>query len=547
MHADILLHNGTVFNGPGRPKAGAVAIAGGTILALGSGADLEPLCGPATRRIDLAGRAAIPAFNDCHMHMIPLGRSLGEIDLSPGKVRSIPALLAGLRDRAAATPPGQWIHGGRYDHFALAEARHPTQEELDRAAPRNPVYLTRMCHHVGVGNSLAFRAGGIDEGTPDPDGGHIERRGGRLTGQLQENAQRLVLQAMPALTLEETVQAIEDAGRHMLRFGVASVMDAAVGLTTGALDMAGFQTACRTGRLPVRTYMAILAGPDGIADACSTLGLVTGAGDEYLKVGPAKLFADGSAGGKTAAMTTPYLGDPSNRGIFIHSDADMRAMVADYMARGFQIAVHTIGDAAIEQVLGALEAAIDTPEKAARRHRLEHCGFVRPAQIARMVARAIMPVPQPCFITNFGDLYASVLGEAATARSYPVRTWIEAGLRPGASTDTPVCPPDTMANLAALLTRRAASGKVYGADQCVDLEMAIEAMTFNGAFGSHSETVKGRIAPGQLADIAVLDHDIFASDPDRIAGGCADITIVAGKVAFDRHAGPGEPEASAAA
>ncbi|WP_457578213.1 amidohydrolase [Ensifer adhaerens] len=313
-------------------------------------------------------------------------------------------------------------------------------EELDAVAPNNPVYISRCCGHVGVGNSLAFAAAGVTENTADPNGGHIEKRDGRLTGQMQENAQRLIFTAIPALTLEETVTAIENAANQLLKFGVASVMDAGVGFD-GLMDMAAFQTARRSGRLPLRAYLAILAGPDGILDECHRLGLVTGAGDEFLKIGPAKLFADGSIGGLTAAMSQPYLNDGVNRGLFIYSDQDMNEMVADYMTRGYQVATHAIGDAAIEQVLSAYEKGISAGGSARLRHRIEHCEFTTFDQIRRMKSAGILPIPQPCFLTHFSDAYAQAVGAEATAASSPLRTWIENGMSPATSTDSPICPP----------------------------------------------------------------------------------------------------------
>ncbi|TIX42478.1 MAG: amidohydrolase, partial [Mesorhizobium sp.] len=339
--------------------------------------------------------------------------------------------------------------------------------------------------------------------------------------------------AMPALTLEEAVAAIEGASSHLLSFGVASVMDAGVGLNGRLLDMAAFQAARRSGRLPLRVYLALLAGPDGILDECYAAGLVTGAGDEFLKIGPAKLFADGSIGGHTAAMSLPYFNDRNNRGIFIYSDKEMQDLVADCMARGYQVATHAIGDAAIEQVLLAYERAMAGGHSELR-HRIEHCGFGTNEQMRRLRDAGILPIPQPCFISHYGDVYADAVGAERTGASYPMRSWIENHMQPAASSDSPICPPDTLANLASMLTRKGPSGIIYGQDQTIDIERAIETMTYNGAYASHSEKYKGRLLPGQAADIAILDRDISALLPDEVSATKVDATIVAGHIAFDR-------------
>ena len=207
-------------------------------------------------------------------------------------------------------------------------------------------------------------------------------------------------------------------------------------------EIAAYRTAQRTGRLPVRTNQCLLGGHDGIVDEAFAQGLVTGAGDAMLSVGPVKIFTDGSAGGRTAAMMAPYLGEPETTGILCLEDRELHDLVADYHDKGYQLAIHAIGDAAIGQVLDAYEAALARTPDPHRRHRIEHCGFNGPEQIERMVRLGVEPVPQPVFVHDFGDLYVSVLGEERAAASYPMRTWINHGLKPAASSDAPVCNSD---------------------------------------------------------------------------------------------------------
>ncbi len=231
-------------------------------------------------------------------------------------------------------------------------------------------------------------------------------------------------------------------------------MDAAVGMRSRYREVAAYRTAQRTGRLPVRTNMCLLGGHNGIVEQCFADGLVTGAGDDWLSVGPVKIFTDGSAGGRTAAMSLPYLGEPETKGIFCLTDAEMDALTRDYHAKGYQLAVHAIGDAAIEQTLNAMENGLNDHPDPDRRHRIEHCGFNSKEQIARMVRLGIEPVPQPVFIYDFGDLYLSVLEADRVEACYPMRDWIEAGLKPAASSDAPVCDANIWPNIYTMLTRK---------------------------------------------------------------------------------------------
>ena len=532
--ADLVLRGGPVFCALGAPLAEALAVWSGRVLAVGGADHLAPLIGPETRVVELRGRSAMPGFNDAHQHLLSLGRSMMQVNLRPGVVNTLDELLAAIARCVDETPAGGWIFGGRYDHYYLDVKRHPLREELDRVAPDNPVFIKRTCGHMGVANSRALAIAGIDESTPDPQGGHIEKGQGRLTGLLQERAQEMLQSVIPPAGVDALVDAIERAGTHMLSRGVTSVMDAAVGGVQGFDDYLAYQEAFRTERLPLRAYLAIYGGPTGIMARCIENGIRTGAGSERLKVGPAKIFTDGSAGGRTAAMREPYLGDTPDRGIFLYSDDELDDLVVPYHEAGFQIAIHAIGDAAIDQALAAYERVLDRTPGADRRHRIEHCGYIAPGHIDIMARRGIFPAPQPVFVHDFGDLYLEVLGEERSRSCYPMRTWMQHDLHPAASTDAPVCGTSVMTNLYSMLTRKTAKGVVLGEDQRLTIEEAVSAATCNGAYLSFSETVKGTLLPGRLADIAVASTDLFSAGPDEILESEFDLTILEGDIVYDR-------------
>lgn len=533
-YAEMLIHGGRIFRGLREGFAEAVAVHGGRIVAAGEREAVEALAGPRTQRIDLGGRLAVPAFNDSHQHLLPLGLTMAQVNLRAEEVRTLDELLARIRAAARTAPKGAWVLGRGYDHAELDVGRHPTADELTAAAPDNPVFITRTCGHVAVANHPAFAAAGIGHDTPDPEGGAFERQGGQLTGLVLERAMRLVRERMPEPDDAALVDAIERAGRHMLAQGFTSVMDANVGMAGGIREIGAYRRAHAEGRLPVRTWVCLAGNPEGIADAAWEAGIRPMQGDDMLRFGAMKVFADGSAGGRTAAVSEPYVG--GGTGMFMFPRETLHALLAKYHRQGWQLAIHAIGDAGIEAVLSGMEAA-DTAEHpvAGRRHRIEHCGFMAPGQIARMAARGIEPVPQLIFIYEFGDTYVKVLGQARAERAYPMRTWFNAGLNPAAGSDAPVSATDPFRNIATQITRRTHRGTVLGPEEAITVAEAVHSYTYCGAYTQFAEDRKGRLLPGMLADIAVLSRDIFALEAEEIAHAEADLTIRGGRVVFDRH------------
>lgn len=534
----LILTGGRVFCGLNEGFVEAVAISSGRILATGTAEAIAELAGPETRVIELAGRTAIPGLNDAHMHLLPYGLNMKQINLRPESgASSIAEVLRRVAERARTAKPGEWIKGRGYDHNELAERRHPTAEELDKVAPNNPVCLTRTCGHVAVINTAAMREAGIGHNTPSPDGGLIERRDNKLTGLLAESALRLIVQASPRPSKDDLRDAIDRAGRFMLSQGFTSVMDAAVGMAAGMDEIEAYEEMAKDGSLPVRTWVCIYGNTDGIGDQAHAAGYRFGREVGMLRYGAMKVFGDGSAGGLTAAMSEPYLvGDPDNRGIFCYTDKEMHDFLAHYHNLGYQLAIHAIGDAAIEQVLSGIEKA-GTAENPilGRRHRIEHCGFLSDSQIARMAAAGIDPVPQPVFMYEFGDLYVTNLGQERTDVAYPMRKWFNAGLHPAASSDAPVSTTDPFKNLFTMTTRMSNRHTVLGEGQKLSMAEAIHAYTYFGAYTQFAEERVGRLVPGQLADIAVLSHDVFTCAPEVLEQDTrCDLTILGGDIVFDR-------------
>lgn len=537
LQADTILHNGTIWCGYEEGVAEALAIWQGKVLAAGSKDEILKLKGCDTRLIDLGGRFATPGLNDAHLHLISVGLTLGWLDATPQKAPTLDSLLRQIREQAAAVPPGTWILARGYDQTKLDIGRHPHRSELDAAAPDHPVMLVRTCGHVSIFNSRAFALAGVDEGTPVPDGGLIEQKNGVLTGMVAENAQGLIRKAIPGPTTEQMIDAIEAAGNMLLSYGITSVMDAAVGHIGGFDEIRAYNLAKLNGRLPVRTWLVLLGDPGtSIVPQCHEAGLVSGVGDDMLRVGAVKIFLDGSAGGRTAWMSKPYLGDDGTTGVRILTDEHLEELVMDAHAKGYQLACHAIGDAAIGQLITAYEKALAAMPDADRRHRIEHCGFSTDEQHRRMKAAGIYPCPQQVFIYDFGDAYVSVLGEERALPSYPLRTWKDLGFKPATGSDSPVCHPNPFPNIYSMVTRETWKGTVMDARERVSIEEALQVYTEYGAFSQKLEHVKGRLVPGQAADIAVFSRNMLTAKPEEILNDTQCVmTLRGGEVVFERQ------------
>jgi predicted amidohydrolase YtcJ len=533
MPADLLLLNGRIRTmDPANPLASAVAIRNGRVVFAGDDAGARASVPAATETIDLRGRTATPGLNDAHAHPMSVGEALLDLDLSPERNRSMGDLLALVRERASSVPPGTWIIGRGYDDARLAEGRHPTRADIDAVAPDHPVVLIRMCHHIGGANSAALRLAGVSAATPDPDGGVFDRdEHGEPTGVLRENALTIVRVYAPAPTEDDLMAALIAGGQSFLEAGVTSTVEAGI---REPKEMRAYQRLAERGDLPVRTYLMMMI--DETLDALSSLGIRTGFGDEWLRIGPAKLFSDGSIGGHTARMLLPYEGTESEMGLWMMSPDDLKAKVLRAHKAGFQVGIHAIGDAAIQLVLDAYLEAQQADPRPDPRHRIEHCSIVDDHLLRRIADQKVIPIPGTSFLRHFRDSYIRNLGEWRIQRAYGMASFERFGIIAAASTDAPVVPTSAVAGLETMVTRKDILGRPCNPAEAVPLELALKAYTVNGAYASFEEHLKGRLKPGLLGDVTVFETDIFAIDPDDLHSVKIDFTISEGNVRYSRPA-----------
>jgi predicted amidohydrolase YtcJ len=531
MVTATLMTNGTIATmDRDQPQVEAVGIIGDRIVAVGNRTMVESALPRSFRTLDLGGRFAMPGFNEAHNHMLIYGRNLGQIDASYPAVRSIEDIKARSADQAERTPEGTWIVGWGYDDNKLDERRHPNRHDFDAVAPMHPVMIVNGSGHLSAVNSLALQLANITRDTPDPQGGHYVRdEQGEATGVLHESAQDAVRAVMPAPTVDDYVEALDRCNKRYVAAGITSSQDA---MSLTPEEVAAFQAAAREGKLQTRTSLMIR---ENLFPHLTGLGIQQGFGSDRLKIGPMKLFIDGSLIGRTAAVTQPFLNAPSENelGLTMMSQEELDGYVMQAHRAGYQIAVHAIGDRGIEMVLDAYQKALDAYPRDNHRHRIEHCGILRPDLIERIARMQVLVVTQPIFITEYGDGFIRHLGHERAQLTYPFRSLLDAGITVVFSSDCPVSSFEPLKSIQVSVTEKTASGQSYALEEAITVEEALPLYTVAGAYATFEEGIKGRLTPGMLADIVVLEKDPRTVDPEEISAVPVSQTIIGGETVFE--------------
>lgn len=525
MIANLILINGNIHTmDRRRPRAAAVAIRGDRIVAVGGDAEMRQLLAPGGRAVDLGGRTVAPGLIDAHLHFLSYGLSLAAIDLIG--VSSLAAAQERVAARAARTPAGHWLTGRGWDQVFWAGQRFPQRQDLDAVTVDHPVFLRRKCGHAGWANSTALALAGITAATPDPDGGAIARdpATGEPTGMLYERAMELVDRLLAVPSDEEAADAVAAAMRRAHALGITSVHN-----MEGAPALRGFQTLRRRGELKLRVLQQI---PEADMDAAVQLGIQSGYGDEWLRFGAVKMFADGALGARTALMVEPYEREPENRGIAVATAEHLKQQVAKAARAGLAVHIHAIGDQANRNVLDAIEATRQAGIGLHLRHRIEHAQVLHPADLPRFARLGVIASMQPIHCTQ--DMVLADAHWGARSRlAYPWSSLLASGAILAFGSDAPVETPDVMQGIYAAVTRRRADGfpapSGWYPEESVSVAEAVFAYTAGAAYAGGEETIKGSIASGMLADLAVLSADIFSVAPEAILETQAVATMVGGE------------------
>lgn len=527
---DVAYINAKVWTGdPRRPLTDAVGLVGNRIALIG-GAAVRAATASRTRVVDLAGAFLSPAFIDNHTHFLIGSATLSQPDLLSAKDREDFAARLGAAGRAR---PGKWILGGSWDEQRLGGGL-PTREWIDAATGDTPVAVPRTDLHMYLLNSAALKAAGITRNTPDMPGGVIGRdANGEPTGILKDNAKQLVERAFPAPTPAEQQATMRDGIAHALRNGFAQVH------TPEPFDWKTFDTARALrakGETDLRFYCFV---PLRDWQKLATLISHEGRGDDWVRWGAVKALADGSLGSRTALFRAPYSDARDQHGVRVTSLADLKSWITASDKARLQVATHAIGDLANEDVLDLYAEVIRSNGPRDRRFRIEHAQHLAPSSIPRFAKEKVIASVQPFHAIDDGRWAVKRIGEKRLEGTYAFHSLMAAGATVTFGSDWPVGPLDAMEGIYAAVTRETIDGKNPGGwlpEQKVSVTSALTAYTVNNAFAGFQEGKVGRVAPGHLADLTVLDNDLFTIPHERIKQTKVLRTIVDGRERFNAGA-----------
>ncbi|MEI6153659.1 MAG: amidohydrolase, partial [Deltaproteobacteria bacterium] len=455
-----------------------------------------------------------------------------------GQIRNMNELVEALKERASVTAKGGWIIGIGYDDTTIEENRHPTRYDLDKASADHPVVIFHISNHFISANSKALLLAGINKDTPQPADSSIRKdsKTGEPDGLLEGvRAMLMLYSVLPILTLDQRVPLMAQGALHYLKVGVTSCSDALVAGhgPIGAQDIAVYQKTIAEGSLPIRINMMIEA--NFLLNQCG--GFLTGFGDERLKIGPAKIVGDGSIQGYTGWLSkpyhTPHKGDNAYCGYPVTPPAQLNPLVAELHKAGYQIAIHTNGDAAIDAAIEAFRLAQEAHPRQNARHRLEHCQTVREDQLDKIAELGITPSFFVSHTYYWGDRHRDIfLGPERGTRISPLKSALKRGIRFSIHSDCPVTPVSPLFCVFAAVNRLTSTGHVLGPEFRLTPEEALRAVTIDAAWQTFEEDIKGTIEIGKLADFTILDQNPLKVAPEQIRNITVKEVIIGGKQVY---------------
>jgi len=529
----LVLHSGRIYTLDAEGTiATALAVKDGRVVAVGNNGEIQSLSSPSTRRLDLGGRAAIPGIFDSHNHLLEVGEKLSQIRLD--ECSSPEEMMELVRERARVTPPGEWIVGQGWNEARFPGGRLPTRHDLDPATAAHPVLLMRF-FNVDVVNSYALRLAGIDRHTPDPEGGKIEHdSSGEPDGLLRASAKARVRSLVPKPGRAQRLEALRLAYAEVHRYGITSVVEP--GLTPE--EIRAYQSSYEQGELSVRVNVMPSwhgfnddeeeAQLDGRARA---LGLHSGWGDEWLRLGALKMAIDGGTTPHTAYMYEPFEGETE---VVAYNRLPLEALHRHFRTAqelGWDVGIHCCGDRAQDMAVDTLAQVAREVSRPDARHSIIHGYFPTPRALAQMAETRIAAVLQPTFIYWEGDLLFRDVGRRRAENYKPARSYLDHGVVVTASSDvTSTVSANPFIALYALVTRKNHLGQEIAPDQAISRLEALRSYTLAGTWLTREEHLKGSLEIGKVADLAVLDRDYFAVPDEEIKEIQVAMTMVGGRV-----------------
>jgi predicted amidohydrolase YtcJ len=537
---DLIILNANIHTmDRANPTAAALAFVRNRIAALGSSEEVRLLVGPKTRIIDAGQKLVLPGFNDSHVHFLSGGFSLSEVDLR--EARSPEELARRLRDYAQKLPKGRWILGGDWDHERWPGASLPSKETIDSATPDHPVFINRLDGHMALANSLALKLAGVSKDIGEPPGGVIVRAPGtgEPTGIFKDAAESIVRRVIPEKSFQEKLIAAKAATEFAAKMGVTSLTDMSAGEDVGV-----YQYLLERDELKTRIYaIRSISSWEVLGNA----GVRAAFGNDMLRVGGLKGFADGSLGSTTAFFFDPYNDAPNTRGLLFDQMLPEGIMLERVIAadrKGLQVMIHAIGDEANFRILEIYKETIAKNGPRDRRFRIEHAQHLRKRDIARFGNQKVIASMQPYHAADDGRWCEKRIGAERSKGAYAFRTLLDTGAVLAFGSDWTVAPLNPLEGIKAAVTRQTLDGKNpdgWIPEQKITVDEAVRAFTVGSAYAEFAETVKGALTPGKLADLVMLDRDIFSIPASEIDKARVILTVVDGKVVYQTESSQKSP------
>ena len=516
----------------------AIAVRAGVVVAADSNDEIDRLCGKHTQVVELEGRTAIPGIIDSHCHPDSTAARVARWhELSPTYIQSRAALLSRIKSTCAQLPAGDWFVGYRLNENK--SGGYPTLAELDAATAGHPLFILRTDGHIGLANSAAFDACGIGLDPSDPPFGRFDRHpdSGVLTGLVRETAAHVFLEHIHA---SDSVADVADGLVHVfdefLSHGVTSVYNS----LTGATGIQAYQLLKQEQRLRMRVGIIISGREDGLVEAFIRAGVRSGFGCDQIRIIGVEWCPDCSTSGRTAAYYEPYQGDrvegepDDNTGMLLYELEDLKQRATEAHKAGLQVMVEGVGDRGIDFALDVIEAALEAQPMDDHRMRIEHCCYVTPELMERISTVGAIDSSATGFMYELGDAYRKNRGEQAMRWMWPHRSLIDKGIPAPGHSDAWVCSPNPFTAMWSMVNRRTDTGQSLDDTEAVSITEALRAYTVLGAYSGREEHLKGSLEIGKLADVAVLDRDLFSIPSEEIRDVRVDMTFLGGELVYAR-------------
>lgn len=519
---------------PARPRAEAFLVEDGKFTQVGSRAEITAAAGDA-QVVDLAGGTVVPGFNDSHLHLLNFAYSRTKINLygTSSIAEIIEKSKAWLAEHRPA--PGSWVSAAGWNHYSFQEGRMLNREDLDKISTEHPMIFTRVCEHTVVVNSKALELIGIDDSTPDPDSGEIERDGnGHATGVLKETARYLAYTKVPDKSVAEIKEMLLDAMDYVSKLGITSVQTddfETFSSKNWRAVIQAYQELEKEGKMKVRVYEQCLLPQIDRFKEFMAAGYKTGVGSDLFRIGPLKLLTDGSIGPRTAFLNEPYSDDPGNRGIAVFTQDELDELVCTAQANGMQVVCHGIGDGAMEMILHAFERAQREHPVPDARNGIIHVQITTRSIMERMKKGDFVAYGEPVCVGADMHCVEDRVGKERMKEAYAYRTLNDMGVKVPLSSDCPVDSVNPIDSAYIAVNRKDLNGWPEGGwypQEALTIDQVLKGFTLDSAYAQFEEGVKGSIQTGKLADFVVLSGDPTAVDPNDLRSIHADATYLGG-------------------